>query len=376
MSSSMSMADLLAKQDSHSLAIFRGQEIEGIVVAILPQEIILDLGTKSEGVLQKKDLPASKIESLKIGDKITSTVIYTENDSGQVVLGLNRASLSNKNTPNAQKFRRFETAQKSNQVLTGKGLEVNKGGLIVEVGGVRGFLPSSQVSLSQAANLDDMVGKDIQVTVIEIDSNQNRLIFSQKNQISEEVQQKLSKLKSGDIVKGQVAAILQFGIFVTLEGAPSTNVSQAKSAKDVYSDASGVEGLVHISELSWEKTDDPNSIFKIGDKVEAKVISVDKETGRANLSIKQLSQDPFEDKVKDLQSNDITKLTITKVTSLGVFGDLEGGIEGFIPSSKLEDGSEYKVGEAISCVVDTIDTQKRRVNLAPFITSTAGLIYK
>lgn len=349
------MADLLAQEESKKpLSIHRGQDVEGEIVSILPQEIILDLGTKSEGVIQKKDFSDEVLASLKVGDKITASVIYTENESGQVVLSLTRA-ISSKN-PNAQKFARFQTSQKSNQVLKGKVLELNKGGLIVEIGGVRGFLPSSQVALSQAANLDEMVGKDIDVTVIEVDPNQNRLILSQKTTISEDTQKKLSALKAGDKVEGKVAAVLSFGVFVTLDD--------------------GVEGLVHVSEISWEKVEDPNTVYKVGDSLSAKVLSIDTATGRANLSVKQLEGDPFTEKSKEIVPNDVVKFTIQKVTSQGIFGTLESGLEGFIPSSKQEEGANYTVGESMSCLVETVDTQKRRINLAPFITSTAGLIYK
>jgi small subunit ribosomal protein S1 len=351
----LSMADLLAKQETKKpLSIYRGQEVEGTVVAILSQDIILDLGTKSEGVLPKKDLSDQSLESLKVGDKITASVIYTENESGQVVLSLTRA-ISYKN-PNAQKFAKFNNYLKSNQVLKGKGLEVNKGGLVVDLGGVRGFLPSSQVALSHAANLDELVDKELDVTVLEVDPNQNRLILSQKTTVSEDTLKKLKALKSGDEVTGKVAAVLQFGIFVTLDD--------------------NLEGLVHVSEISWEKVEDPNTIFKVGDTVKAKVISIDSTTGRANLSIKQLEKDPFTDKSKDIVPNDVLKFTVTKISSQGLFGTLETGLEGFIPSSKQEEGATYKEGDSLSCLVESVDAQKRRVNLSPFITSTAGLIYK
>lgn len=349
----MSMADLMAKQDKKSIAVFRGQEIEGEVISINPQEVILDLGTKAEGVLQKKDLSSEQSEKLKVGDKLTTTVVYPENESGQVVLTLLRPS--QKGGQQGAKWNRFFDAKEKGEALKGKALEVNKGGLIVEVGDVRGFLPSSQVALSQAANIEELVGKEVTVTVIEIDPNQNRLIFSQKTDITEEVKDKLSSLKSGQEVAGKVAAVLPFGVFVSLTG--------------------GVEGLVHISEMSWEKVEDPGSLVKVGDEVKAKVISTDHSTGRVNLSIKQLSSDPFTEKTKDMKEKGVVKGKVTKASSMGVFVDLGEGVEGLIHSSKLED-TAYEVGQEVSCLVDSIDTQKRRVNLVPFITSTSGLIYK
>jgi small subunit ribosomal protein S1 len=347
------MADLLAKQDTKQLAVTRGQEVEGTVVAILTSEIILDLGTKAEGVLQKKDLQDEALEKLKVGDKLKAIVIYAENDSGQTVLSLSKGS-GGKPGQYSNDWQRFIDAKDAGEVFTAKGLEVNKGGLIVEIARMRGFLPSSQVSLSKADNLDELIGQNISVKVIEADPKQNRLILSQQTQVTEEVKDKLSSLKAGDEVKGKVAAVLPFGIFVSLEG--------------------GVEGLVHISELSWEKVEEPGTLFKVGDEVSAKVISTDQATGRVNLSVKQLSKDPFSEKVEKLQPNDVVKGEITKVSSMGVFVTLEGGAEGLVAASLID--SEYKVGESAQFLIDSIDTQKRRVNLAPFVTTTKGLIYK
>lgn len=349
----LTMADLLAKQESKKpLSVFRGQEVEGEIVSISDSEMILDLGTKSEGVLPTKDLSPEQSANLKIGDKLLTFVIQTENESGQVVLGLQRAI--KKAVP--QSWQKFESALKTSQSLKGKALELNKGGLIVEVDGIRGFLPSSQVTLSQAANLEEMVGSELEVTPIEVDPSQNRLIFTQKTQISEDTKKSLSKLKVGDEVEGQVAAVLPFGIFVSLE--------------------SGVEGLVHVSEISWEKVEDPKTLFKVGDEVKAKVISIEVTTGRANLSIKQLQKDPFKDKINDLSPDDIVKGTVLKVTSQGITVNLEGEIEGFLPSSKTDNPAAFEVGSKMQFLVDSIDEGKRRVNLAPFVTSTAGLIYK
>ena len=318
-----SMADLLASQESKPLSISRGQEVDGEIVSISDNEIILDLGTKSEGVLPKRDLSPEQAANLKVGDKLLTFVIQTENESGQVVLGLQR-SLKTK-TPS--QWYKFEAALKSNSVLKGKALELN--------------------------NLEELVGKDVDVTPIEVEANQNRLIFSQKTTVSEDIKENLSKLKAGDEIKGVVAAVLPFGIFVTLQ--------------------SGVEGLVHVSEISWEKTEDPSLVYKVGDEVKAKVLSVETNTGRANLSIRQLVSDPFKDKAKDLQADDIVKGT---VTTQGISVSLEGGIEGMIHSSKIDNPADFEVGKNYQFLVDSVDNTKRRVNLASFVTSTAGLIYK
>lgn len=347
------MADLLAKQTDSNLKLERGQEVECEIIQITDSEAIVDLGSKAEGVLSIKEFPADKQDSLKIGDKVKAYVVRTENESGQVVLELYKTlPTKGKGNPRLEKF---ISAQRSGQVLKGRGMEVNRGGLVVEIDKVRGFLPSSLVSLSQAANLEELIDKDIQVTVVEVDPAQNRLILTQKANVSEETKAKLGKLKQGDKVSGEVIGVLSFGVIVKLED--------------------GVEGLVHVSELSWDKVEDPSTLFKVGDKVEAQVISVDLDTGKANLSIKQLAADPFADKAKDYMPDDVVKATVTKVTGQGVFLEVDG-LEGFIPSGKLEADETYEIGKSLNCLVDSVDTQKRRLNLAPFITSTKDLIYK
>lgn len=350
----MSMADLLASQSNKVKSVQRGDEVEGTVVAFVGGEIIVDLGTKSEGVFQKKDLSPDQAKTLKVGDKITATVIHPENQSGQVVLGLQKAATGGK--PGSEKFTKFIRALTSKQVFKGKGVEANKGGLIVEVDGIRGFLPSSQVSLSQAANIEELIGKELDLITLEVEPNQNRLIFTQKTSLSEESKTNLSSLKLGDKVKGVVAAILQFGVFVTLEN--------------------GVEGLVHISELSWDKVEDPNTLYKVGDEVEAKVLSIDEQSGRANLSIKQLTKDPFSEKVANIQAEDVIKGKVTKITQNGVNVLLKESIEAIVPSTKLAGDEGYTEGEEYNFLVDSIDNRKRQVVLSPFITSTKDLIYR
>lgn len=354
----LTMADLLAGQTQKNLKLENGQEIEGEIIQVGDSEIILDLGNKAEGTLPVKEFPVEKQSLLKIGDKVKAYVVRTENESGQVVLELYKAVQSRGRGSNVR-LDKFIAAQKSNQVLKGKGIEVNRGGLVVEIDKVRGFLPSSLVSLSQAANLEELIDKDIQVTVVEVDPGQNRLILSQKMTVSEETKAKLSKIKPGDKVEAEVTAVLSFGVIAA--------VADPAGGK--------VEGLVHVSELSWEKVEDPATLYKTGDKIEAQVVSVDLNTGRVNLSVKQLLGDPFKDKAKDYQPDDVVKATVTKVTGQGIFLDLEG-MEGFIPSSKVEADETYEIGKSLSCLVDSIDEQRRRINLAPFITSTKDLIYK
>lgn len=352
----MSMADLLAKQstslETKVLRLSRGQELTGEVIAVLSQELILDLGTKAEGVMPRRELPEDIKSSVKAGDKLPVYVIISENESGQVVLGYKKAPT--KFVP--LKWEKFQKAINSDKVFKSKGLEVNKGGLIVEVDGIRGFVPSSQVNLSKVSNLEDLVGEEVMLNVIEVDPGQNRLIFSQRVAVSDEVKETFKKLKVGDEVSGKVAAVLPFGIFVSLND--------------------GAEGLVHISELSWEKVEEPGKLFKIGDSVSAKIVSLDGNTHRVNLSVKQLTEDPFVRASQNYKKEDVVKGEITRINNMGVFVQLENSLEGLIPTLKIGQGEEYKVGSKVTALIDNIDSAKRRIYLSPFITTTKGLIYK
>lgn len=353
------MADLLAKQDKKSYKVYRNQELEGEIVAITDSEIILDLGTKAEGVLPKKDLTPEQVANLKVGDKLVTFVTLPETESGQVLLTLQRVA-NIKGGSNQAKWQKFIDAMKNNQVLTGRGLEVNKGGLIVEVAGIRGFLPSSQVALSAASDIEKLVDHDISISVIEVDPSQNRLIFTQKIALSPEAKEKLSKLQAGGKVTGKVAAVLPFGVFVSIETPEFT----------------GLEGLVHSSELSWEKDTDPGQDFKAGQEIEAKVVSIESDTGRVNLSVKQLSEDPFSETAKKYHTDDVIKATVSKISNQGIFFTLDDNLEGFMPQNKAEGGADYKEGESVTLLVDSVDSNRRRILLAPMLTTTKGLIYK
>lgn len=350
----MTMADLLAKQDSKAVKLSRNQEVEGKVVLITDSDIILDLGTKAEAILPKKDLPSSQSDALNVGDKLKVFVVVPENEAGQVIVTSQRILTKG---VGEGRFRRFEEALSKNQTLMGRGLEVNKGGLIVEVGGMRGFLPSSQVSLSAASDLGALIGKEVSVSVLEVDPSQNRLIFSQKGNVSEELKKKLSSLKIGDKIKGIVAAVLPFGVFVSIKG----------------ENKEGVEGLVHVSELSWERVEDPNTLCKVGQEVEAQVLSIDTDAGRVNLSIKQISLDPFKALAEKYEPDDVVKATVTKVSGETLSLKLQDGVEGTMTGDK---DIEYKEGEIITVLIDNVDINKHKITFTPFRTSTKDLIYK
>lgn len=367
--SSIIMEKLLASQTKKLISLYRGMEVEGEVLAISDKEIILDIGAKSEGVISKREIPAEKLADLEVGGKLKAFVYMQENEHGQTVLSYDRQSTQRH--PEGFKGRsgkgrggrfidwsKFHLAQSQKTKLQGTVLEVNKGGLIVEVGGTRGFLPNSQVGfelLSKASKgLEDLIGQNLTVTIIEIDQNNNKLIFSERGEVSDEVKHKLAKFKKDQKVKGKIVAVLPFGLVVDVEG---------------------TEGLVFISDVSWERTEDLSKDFGTGGEIEVVVLGVDEELGRLNLSIKHLSEDPFAKLAEKYPADEVVKGEVTQVSEAGVAVRLEE-VEGLLPASKMGSPGKYEVGEEMSFLVDSVDMGKRRVNLAPFVTSTSGLIYK
>ncbi|MCL4365810.1 S1 RNA-binding domain-containing protein [Patescibacteria group bacterium] len=355
------MEELLASQSKHLITLHRGQPVEGEIVGITEKELTLDLGSKSEGVISTRDIPDSQLKDLKIGSKLKAFVYMVENEYGQTVLS---SSPQNKisTTPfkgHGINWPKFQMAQSQKSKLQGKVNEVNRGGLIVEVMGARGFLPNSQVGFEllskSGAGMEELIGQDLTVTVIEIDQANNKLIFSQRGQISPEVKEKLSSFKKDQKVPGKIVAILPFGLVV---------------------DVAGAEGLVFISDASWDKIPDLSKAYSVGQELEVLVLGLDEELGRLNLSIKQLSEDPFEKLAKNYPADEVVKATVVSVSEAGVVVQLEDGVEGFLPASKMTPGSTYEAGKTVTLLVDGVDAQRRRINLAPFVTSTAGLIYK
>lgn len=355
------MEKLLASQNKKIVHLTRGQQVEGEVVSITDKEITLDLGTKSEGVLSKRELSGAQLKDLKVGDKIQSFVVQTENESGQIVLSTSQSKSTGTFVTKGRGvfWNKFIQAQNQKSRMQGAVLEVNKGGLIVEVEGVRGFLPNSQVgfdALSKTAGgMESLIGQNLRLEVVEVDSNNNKLIFTQRGQVSEEIKSKLKEFKNGQKEKGKIVAVLPFGLVV---------------------DIRGVEGLVFISDVAWEKVEDLTLIFKTGDEIEVLVTGIDEELGRLNLSIKQLTSDPFTVLAEKFPADEVVKGEITQVSEAGVNIKLEGGVEGLLPTSKMDPDAVYEVGKSMSFLVDGVDSRKRRVNLTPFVTTTSGLIYK
>lgn len=356
----VTMEELLASQSKTFKTLYRGQQVEGEIVSISSNELVLDIGSKSEGIIPSRQIPQNQLTSLKVGDKLSTYVILAENDSGQTVLGLQPAQFKGSSRKGkGVNWAKFSQAQRQKSKLQAAVAEVNKGGLIVEVDGIRGFLPNSQVgydTLSKAGDgLESLIGNSLTLTVIEVDPDNNKLIFTQRGQVSEKVKDKLKEFAPGQTAQGRVVAILPFGLVV---------------------DIAGVEGLVFVSDVSWEKVEDLSSVYKVGQSIDVKVLGIDESLGRLDLSIKQLSADPFLKLLEKYPADEAVKAEVVSVSEAGVVFKLEEGVEGVLPASKMEAGKDYETGKTMTVLIDSVDAQKRRINLAPFITSTAGLIYK
>lgn len=378
----VSMADLMAKSGFAGLKVLhRGEEVEGKIISITDNELILDLGAKVEGVLNKRDLDAQALEKITVGDLLNVYIVVPETEGGQAIVSLYKQVMETgkKGRVSTEKWHKVLTSYQRGSQLSGEILEINRGGIVVEVDHLRGFLPSSQLNLFILNNISDqnqLLGQTVSVAVIEVDPDKNRLIFSARRKLTPEQKDYLAQIKAGETMKGKIVAVLPFGL---------------------YLDLGKVEGMIFPQEVSWEPFEGPQGKpfaeslenerssssnkdllkeFFVGQELEAKVIGIDETLGRVNLSLRQLQKDPFTQVADKYQPDDVVLGTISEVSQNGVLVNLKEGVGGFLPAAKLEAGSSYQVGQNVSFLVDSVDTNKRRINLAPFITSTKGLIYK
>jgi len=335
-----------------------GEVRVGVIAAIGENEILVSVGTKSEGVISGRELeqiPAEERAAFTVGTEIPVYVVTPEDTSGNVVLSYLRAR-EEKDWLDAEKL--LAEANPFDSKIIG----YNKGGLLVPLGRLRGFVPASQISLVRRAALGGdtpdqrwgkMVGEPVKVRVIEVDRERHRLILSERAALQETREslkdRLLSELKEGDVRTGRVTSVADFGAFVNIDGA---------------------DGLVHLSEISWERINHPNEVLRVGQEVQAKVISVDHERRRIGLSIRQLQEDPWMRKVKGLREGQLVEGKITHLTKFGAFARLDEDLEGLIHISEL---SEHRInhpkevvkeGETVTLRVIKIDPERRRIGLS------------
>lgn len=335
------MEELLA-QTGYEIKVFKqGDLVEGEIVSLAPREVLLDIGGKSPGIVAERELEFLKdlLKSLKVGDKVRAFVLNPENDRGQIILSLRKASAD-------FKWKKLAEKKEKDETLEVKGIEANKGGLITDFEGLRGFIPASQLEVSFVGSPQNLINKTFPVKILEADPSGNRLIFSQRLAAVRDVavqKKKLEKIKIGETYEGIVTAVFPFGAFVNVEG---------------------IEGLVHISEIAWEKVGDPKEYLKIGEQVKVMVVGMDKNLNRLNLSIKQLTPDPWQEMAKKYSLKELVKGRVTKLTNFGAFVRLDQGIDGLIHISKIPPQTELKEGDEVECLVETITPEQRKISLS------------
>ncbi len=349
------MAELMEKYGSSVKTPQKGETVSGKITDKTRKSILVDIGGKTEGIVVEKEFDAARdyIDQLEIGDAVEAYVISSENERGQILLSLKKAAIDTK-------WDEFTKAMEEDQVIKVKGLEVNKGGLIVVIDGIRGFIPSSQFSKEYIGNIAKLKNKVIDAKVIEVDKEKNRLIFSEKH-VSEagEIAQRaqaLSSVKVGEVYTGVISGVMHFGLFVTV---------QVPMGEEVVGH---VEGLVHISEISWEKVGDPHDYHKVGDEVKVKVLGIDEEAGKLNLSLKQLMEDPWTNIEGRYPIGTTITGTVSRVAPFGVFIKIEPGVDGLIHTSKLTPDQVYEPGDEVSVVVESVDPAQRRMSLSIVLT--------
>ena len=335
----------------------QGEIRTGVIASIGDNEILVSVGTKSEGVIPGKEkelIPADTLATLEVGMEIPVYVINPEDQNGNLVLSYMRAR-------EEQDWAEVEELQKGNLVYDGKVIGYNKGGLIVPIGTLRGFVPASQVSVMRRAEGNEsldarwskMVGEPIRVQVIEVDRSRHRLILSERLALQETREtikdRLLDELQEGDIRTGRVTSLADFGAFVNIDGA---------------------DGLVHLSEISWERIEHPNEVLKVGQEVKVKVIAVDQDRKRIGLSIRQLQKDPWTLKVSSLKEGQLVEGTITHLTKFGAFARLDDDLEGLIHISELSESrinhpkEMVKENDVVTLRVIKVDAERRRIGLS------------
>ena len=343
------MAKLLTDKDLQMKDLRPGDLVEGIVVSVSHSEVLLDVGAKSEGVVSGSDLSDAdeSFKHLKLGDTIFAKVVQAENQQGYIVLSLRKAEKD-------KKWKGAEDAFATGSVLEATIIEYNKGGLLSDCLGLRGFIPLSHLDRSHFAagseaelkeSLKALAGKVIKVKVIELDPLKNRFVLSEKDALStysdESREKRLQEIAAGTTLEGIVTGIMPFGVFIDLDG---------------------VEGLVHISEIAWEKVNNPSSYFSVGKTVKVMVLGIDDQSKKLALSVKRLSPNPWETVEKSYPVGTKVKGIVSKVVPFGAFVTIEKGLDGLIHVS--EAAGPLKEGDEVEAIVIQVDGTNQKLALS------------
>ncbi len=346
--STITMDDLLEGSDVKQLEA--GDVIDGVVSSVKKHEVWIDLGAKGVGVVMRREIAHG--QNLELGQNVTVSVIDPEMDEGHALLSMKRAA---KDRGWDELKRMFD----NQEIVDVTAYDANRGGLLVELEGIRGFLPVSQLAAGHyprvsgadkdeiLQKLNALVGQPIRVRVLDVSRKDNKLIFSEKEAVKDDMQARFAELKVGDVVEGVVTGVIDFGAFVNV---------------------SGIEGLIHISEISWERVEDPRNYVKVGDTVKAKIIAIDKD--RLSLSLKQMSEDPWLQEVKAFKKGDIVEGKITRITPFGAFVQLSSSVEALVHVSEMSDDETvdpqqiFKLNEKKQFKVLDIDNDARKIALS------------
>jgi small subunit ribosomal protein S1 len=326
-----------------------GEVVTGIVVRIDNDEVLVDIGYKSEGVIPSNELSIRKAvdphDEVEMGEEVDALVLTKEDQDGRLIMSKKRARFE-------KAWRRIEAAAESGEPVEGTVIEVVKGGLIIDLG-VRGFLPASLVDIRRVPNLDEYLGTKIECKVIELNRSRNNVVLSRRAVLEEERKEQrqeiLDRLQPGLIVEGQISNIVDFGAFV---------------------DLNGIDGLIHISELSWSHVNHPSEILSIGDTVAVKVLDIDRDRQRISLGLKQTQEDPWQRVVDTYNVGDELEGTVTKVVTFGAFVEILDGVEGLVHISELaphhvENPREIVApGDDVKVKILEIDSERRRLSLS------------
>jgi len=345
----ITMDDLLAQAGDSVKQLTVGETVDGTVLSVKKHEILIDLGPLGVGLVPRREVSLSK--NYNVGDSVIASVIDTELEDGYSLLSLRKAA----------KDRGWDEVMaklESGEIITVVPYDANRGGLLVEYEGIRGFLPVSQLSAEHyprvgssdkdeiLQRLNSLVKRDIKARILDADRKANKLIFSEKEAVKEGLAERFQKLAIGDTVTGVVTGVVDFGVFVNVEG---------------------IEGLIHISEISWERVNNPSDYVKVGQTIEAKIIAIDKE--RLSLSMKQLTKDPWLDEVEQFKPGEKVEGTVTRITPFGAFVQLSPAVEALVHVSELgSDGTDpekvFTLNERKEFTVLDIDKENRKISLS------------
>jgi small subunit ribosomal protein S1 len=336
-----------------------GQIVEGTVVKVDRDEVLLDIGYKSEGVIPSRELSIRNDvdpgEIVSLGDKIEALVLQKEDKEGRLVLSKKRAQYE-------RAWGNIEKIKDEDGVVSGPVIEVVKGGLILDIG-LRGFLPASLVELRRVRDLQPYVGRSLEAKIIELDKNRNNVVLSRRAWLEETQKEQredfLHNLKPGEVRKGVVSSVVNFGAFV---------------------DLGGMDGLIHVSELSWKHVDHPGSVVQVGDEVEVQVLDVDLDRERISLSLKATQQDPWQEFATNHRVGELVYGRVTKLVPFGAFVQVGEGIEGLVHISEMSphhvELPEQVVtpGEELWVKIIDLDLQRRRISLSIKQAAEGGVV--